>query len=284
MRRLALLHAWSRREFLRGLAVGAASATLPSLALGCKGSSVSPAPTFLTNDERAALGRIADYIFPPDAQPGGSALGAAAYVDGLLTALDGDAPTVFRGGPYSGRQPFADTNGNASSNYPSDAFASFLPLDRFQLAAWKLRLFGSSGLPGGGPNDAVLGPTVGMRDQVRASLGEMLKAAGGAAAVSKLDDNAVTQIWKGLDNKDVLVELVLEAVFCAPEYGGNVNQGGWKIAHFAGDSLPLGYSPFDAATGSYVERADAPITKADSAPDPDPMDAATLALLDSLIP
>ncbi len=278
---------WSRRDFLHGVAVGAVGVALPPLACGRPVPAPSSPTTtgLLGAQEAVALGRLADFVFPPDSSgPGGAGLGTVAYVEQLLGALDGPTPQVFRDGPYSGRAPFPDADGAATTNFPSDDFDGFLPPDRIQLAAWKLRLYGSNAVPGGGPNDAVpdVGPTVGMRDQLRQALDQVVAAAPGIAG---LDDAAVAAVWAGLssDQRSLVTELVMEAVFGAPEYGGNANLGGWAQSHFPGDQLPLGYSQFDQAMGGYVERSDLPLSQADPGPDPDPMDATTLQLLDALV-
>ncbi len=277
---------WTRRDFLRGVAVGAVGAALPPLGCG-PGQPSGPPPTtgFFTAAEAAALGRLADFVLPPDSTyPGGSALGTVAYTEQLLTALDGSTPQIFRGGPYSGRAPFPDANGSATSQFPADDFDAFLPLDRVQAFAWKLRLFGSSAVPGGGPNDAVaaVGPTVGLRDQMKQALDQVVQAAPGLAAAS---DAAVAAAWADLtsDQRALITEMVVEGAFGAPEYGGNVGLGGWALSHFPGDQLPLGYSQWDAAAGSQVQRSDLPLTTPDGGADPDPLDQSTQQLLDALV-
>ena len=47
------------------------------------------------------------------------------------------------------------------------------------------------------------------------------------------------------------IELVCQAAYAAPEYGGNQGTVGWSQIHFEGDSQPLGYSLWDAANGVY---------------------------------
>ena len=235
---------WSRRDFLRGVAVGAVGVALPPLGCG-PGKTAPPVTTgFFTADEAAALGRLADFVLPPDATyPGGSELGTVAYVEQLLTSMDGPTPLVFRGGPYSGRSPFPDANGLATTQSPPDAFDDFLPLDRIQTAAWNLRLYGSNGVSGGGPNDAVpdVGPTVGMRDQMKQLLDQVLTA---APAIATMTDTQVANVWAALSSTQsgLVTELVVEAAFGAPEYGGNVGLGGWALSHFPGDQAPFGYS------------------------------------------
>ncbi len=280
---------WSRRDFLRGVAAGAVGVALP-VACGRPSSGSPPAAAtsggatgFFSSEEAAALGRLADFVFPPDSSgPGGSALGTVAYVEQLLTALDGTAPQLWRDGPYSGRAPWPDVHGQATTDFPSDDFDDFLPLDRVHLAGWKVRLLGSSAV-GGAPNDAVagIGPVVGQRDQMKQLLGAALAA---APSLASMDDSALVQVWGGLSagERSLVTAFTMQAVFGAPEYGGNVKLGGWAQSHFPGDQLPFGYCQYDAETGTLVERADLPLTKADPTPDPDPMDSTTLALLDSL--
>lgn len=249
----------NRRQFLQSL--GAASAVLVWPA-GCARSG------FLTSSERMTLAALADAILPPDDTPGGAALGAVDYIEALLTSLDGAAPSVLRAGPYSGRLPFADETGAPSANKPADAFLVPLPLDRVAARAWHLRLFGSSGTSGGGPNDAVLGPVVGLRDQIRMGL---------AQSKGQTIDNI------DRDFRDTLYALVSEAAFGAPEYGGNEGGAGWAMVHYEGDSQPFGYSQFDATTGQYRERADAPVSTPNPGADPEPLDDTTRALLDEVI-
>jgi hypothetical protein len=250
----------NRRTFLKYLGAGSAVLVWPA---GC-----ARAGSVLSASERKTLAAIADGILPPDDQPGGAALGAVAYIEALLGALDGKTPTVLRGGPYSERQPFADASGAPSTMFPPDGFVDAAPLDRVALRAWQLRLYGSSGVHGGGPNDAVLGPVVGLRDQIH----QGLKSAEG------LDFSIVDS-----DFIQLLYPLVCEAAFGAPEYGGNPGGAGWAMVHFEGDQQPFGFSQLDQATMTYVERADAPVTTANPGADPEPLDSATEKLLDTVI-
>src|SRR5207249_2424274 len=195
----------TRREFLQS--VGAATAVL-ALPLGC---SSSPAPSFFSDGERRALGALADVVLPPDDTAGGAALGTVEYVERLLTAFERDPPLVFAGGPFSGRTPYAE--GAA----PPNGFTRFLPLDRVSERAWRLYLYGSAGVPGGGPNDTVLGPVVGLRDEVRDGLATAMRAA--PAGLETLDLEARKVVFQGLppDFRATLVELVAQAAFSAPE-------------------------------------------------------------------
>jgi len=249
----------SRRRFLQATGAAGVVVLLPA---GCQGP---PAPsTVLSDAEQKLLAALADAVLPPDAQPGGSALGAVDYVERLLGALEGPTPAVFAGGPYSGRQPFGDGLGGASARFPDNDFAVGAPLDRVSEATWQLRLYG-----GAGPNQAITGPVVGLRDQVRQILAEAARFA--PAPPDQLDAAQRAALLAALDQSsiDTLVDLVSEAAFAAPEYGGNPDGAGWALCHFEGDSQPLGYSLFDLRTGTYRERS--PVsTPAGS--DPEPMD------------
>ena len=196
----------SRREFLQWIGAGSALLLLPP---GCASSS-----GFLSDAERRTLGALANAVFPPDDTAGGAALGAVEYIEALLTAFDHGAPTVFRGGPYSGRAPFADDRGAPSANVPPNGFVTPIALDRVAERAWRLRLYGSSGVDGGGPNDAVLGPVVGLRELVKQAIAQA-RAAAGKTPVESLDPDALAALFAGLDAdyRDALIELVPQGAF-----------------------------------------------------------------------
>jgi hypothetical protein len=243
--------------------------------------------TFFTDAERRALGALANAVLPPDQDPGGEALGAVPYIERLLTALDGvgpnDVPPILAGGPYSGRQPFSDGNGAPSTTFPKDDFTNYLPLDRVSLAAWRLALFGSAGVDGGGPNDLIAGAVIGLRDQVKNGVEAAMQ--GSPQPLETLSPADLATAFAGLDRvfRDTLIELVAEAAFGAPEYGGNVNLAGWKLTHFEGDSQPLGYSIYDAAAAGYKERPDAPVSTANTSADPDPLDDDTRNFVTTIV-
>jgi hypothetical protein len=249
-----------RRTFLKCIGAGSALLFWPA---GC-----ARGGGFFSASERRTLALIADGILPPDDQPGGAALGAVEYIEALLTALDGAAPTVLRGGPYSGRTPLPDDHGAPGAMVPANGFAVAVPLDRVAMRAWQLRLFGSANSKGGGPNDAVLGPIIGLRDQIRQGL-----AANEGQRFDNVDPDFITALYP----------LVSEAAFGAPEYGGNPGGAGWAMVHYEGDQMPIGFSRFDVATQAYVELADRPVTTANPGGDPEPLDDDTRALLDEVI-
>jgi hypothetical protein len=265
----------TRRVFLRLAAAGAAVAAFPACA---PTPETAPPGSFFTDAEWRALNALADLVLPPDDAPGGAALGAATYIDTLLRAFDFDPPLIHAGGPFSGRQPFANpTGGGASTNFPPNDFANFVPLSRVADRAWRLRLFGSANVPGGGPNDGLLGPVVGLRDTIKNGLAAAMAAS--SEPLESLDPDALAAVFAKLDPDftQTFAELVVEAAFAAPEYGGNGQLAGWTMVHYDGDVQPLGYSVFDSSTSTYVERL--PVSTADPGPDVDPMDDQTRATL-----
>jgi hypothetical protein len=275
----------TRRDVLRyigGVGVGVA---VPLPLIGCN---AAPAPQsgFFTDAERTALGALANAVFPPDDTPGGKDLGAVAYIERLMTAFDNASmtspPAIYAAGPFSGRTPYADENGLPSTIFPPNSFARFLPLDRVKDAGWRIQLFGSKVFLQGAPNDAMLGPVVGLRDQMKTGLATAL-----ASATTPIDQMAQADLQDFFNHlngpfRQLLIDLVSQAAFCPPEYGGNRNLAGWRLTHFEGDSQPLGYSVWSTAQGKYVERPDAPMTTPTVA-DPEPLDADVIKLLDNVV-
>lgn len=277
----------SRRDLLRYLGGIAFTTAIPFPLAACDGSTPPVQTGFFTDAERTALGALANAVLPPDDTPGGKDLGAVAYIEKLLTAFDNvDAthpPAIYAGGPFSGRVPYADASGVPSTNFPPSSFQTFLPLDRVKDAGWRVQLFGSAGLPNGAPNDALLGEVVGLRDQVKQGL-----AAAIAAATPPLDqmsqDDLITFLNTSLSVpfRQLVVDLVCQAAFAPPEYGGNPDLAGWKLTHFEGDSQPLGYSVWSTAQNKYVERPDAPMTTP-TVTDPEPLSDDVVALIDNVV-
>jgi hypothetical protein len=282
--RKRLLPVFGRRRVLQWMGSTAGTMALPNIGLGCSQSSPAPAPYFSEADA-AVLSALADAVIPPDDAPGGGALGAVGYIETLLTAFDHDPPLIYAGGPFSGRQAIPTSSGTPSSTFPPDDFSTFLPIDRFQTKAWQLRIFGSSGVPGGGPNDAITGPVVGLREAVATAILAARAAMPANVAAANLTQAQKTSMLGAIDKVTAatLIELVLEGAFTAPEYGGNLQGAGWKMVYFEGDSQPLGYSWFDPATEKYSEDPTHPVSTANPGADPMPLDAATESLIGTAI-
>jgi hypothetical protein len=284
-----------RRELLRWAGAASASTLVPVVA--CSGSApatpgeaptpASPAPPkpYFSSEDASILDALADAVLPPDDVPGGSALGVVNYISTLLTAFDSSPPMIYAGGPYSGREETPGADGGPSGSFPPDNFASFLPLDRIQTQAWKLRIYGSAGVAGGGPNDAITGPVIGLREGVATAIMLAKAAIPPGVAVDKLTQDEKVSMLTALDKvtQSTLIELVLEGCFTAPEYGGNTKQAGWKMMYFEGDSQPLGYSWYDTTKGAYTEDPEHPVSTLTPGADPMPMSAATEQLVGEVI-
>jgi len=294
----------TRRRVLRWGIIGGTLIILPSGGmLGCGDDddgrprqtptvvppTATPTPSFLTADEQQALSAITARIFPTDDLPGASEAGAANYIEILLSALpdESDPGRVFAGGPFSGRTPFPDRNGEPSDRFPPDAFTQFVPLTRVQLLSWRALLLGSAAVPGADFNDAALGPTTGLRARYRAGLAgvqakSMQKFGADFAALTAAQQDAVlAEVDRGF--MDLVTGHTIEGMFCAPEYGGNRDQIGWTLIRYDGDSQPLGYSIFDEKTKTYNERPDKPNSTADPDDDFSGVDATTQQFLAFLV-
>jgi hypothetical protein len=245
----------TRRDLIR-LIGGAAAAYA---ARGC--SSPPRGDAIFTGDQLAMLRGFADVVIPEDDLPGGAKLGAVEFIEGLITAFADATPRIFAGGPFSDRSPIDGAT-------PANDFASFIELDRVKDAAWRLIVFGSAGLPGGAPNEALLGPVVGIKDQLVTGLDQAIATA--KRPIDELSADDFQNLFDSLDSElqTLVIELTIEGAFCAPEYGGNVGLAGWSLCHFEGDSLPRGYSQLDGS--QYVERPDAPLSTANPS-DPEPL-------------
>jgi hypothetical protein len=258
-----------RRELIR-LIGGAATmlAAAPGMA-GCKSDKGQSA--VFSDDERSALAAFADVIIPPDDEPGGAALGAVDFIERLLTAFDDNSviPPIFAGGPFSGRQPLPDETGHASTNFPPNDFTNFIELDRVNEAAWRLKVLGSAGLPNGAPNAQLQGALKSLKDQILEGIHSAMTTSETPITQQSYDDLLATFNAQLQDWKDLMIELVTQAAFCAPEYGGNIGLAGWKMCHFEGDTQPLGYSQWDGK--QYVERPESPLTTANPGADPAPI-------------
>lgn len=270
----------SRRQFLKVTAVGTALLATGLAAEGCAAG--VPANGFLSAHQRDLVRAASARLLPVEGE-----IGAADYIERLLTAFDHDPPRIFAGGPYSGRLPYPDnSNGRPSNDVPADSFERFVPLTRAQEIAWRVRIFGSQNVPGGDFNDAVLGPTKGWRDRYQEGLRTLdgtSRVLFGASFVSlgpAEQDQALTntdQAFVGL-----LLEHTIDAAYSAPEYGGNRNLAGWRSVRFDGDSQPLGYSIYDARTETFRERPDHPLSTANPDEDYSGFSPTTADLLDQL--
>src|SRR5215510_7290476 len=116
----------SRRQFLRAAAVVLGLLALPYSR--AERAWARARGRFFTRSERATLEALCDRIIPPDDMPGAAALGAGRYIEIMLSAFDGGGtPRIYAGGPFSGRNPYADyRNGTPSKRRPRNYFKHFI--------------------------------------------------------------------------------------------------------------------------------------------------------------
>jgi len=261
-----------RRQFLGVTGTLAAAAALPA----CGANDVSQ---LFSADERTALNALADYLIPADKSPSASALGAAQYIEKLLTSFSSGTAPIFAGGPYSGRQPFGDGTGQPSLQLPPDSFDQFVALDRVNVFTWKVKIFGGGSVPNGNLNEPVIGAQPGLIATLKGGFQAALSRS--KVPLNTLTATELAPIYNATpaDFQSAFQELVMEACFSDPVYGGNRNFAGWQMCNFEGDSQPLGYSIYDTDSGGYLERPDHPNSTPNPGRDPDPMDAQTHALL-----
>jgi len=271
---------FGRREFVKGIGAVLLALALPFTRL--RRVYAAARGRFFTADELATLEALCERILPADGDPGARELGAATYIERLLTAFDRPVPLIFAGGPFSNRNPFPDNStGTPSDKRPRDAFRRFIRLTGAQRLRWQAELLGSNQVPGAAFNDAAAGgPLPGLRQMYRDGLrvvdtaARNMAGAAYAALPSDQQDAILTTLdrtvftpdaRRGMSFVDVLIQHTLEGCFSLPEYGGNRDGRGWALLGLEGDDQPLGYSIFSRATDGYDERPDHPM----STPNPD---------------
>jgi len=208
-----------------------ALASLSAPAVGADGR-------FLTAAELDTLRAVTARLLPgppDDADPGALEAGAAEAIDLLLGAFTLDPPLIHAGGPFSDR-----------AGATHDDFAEFVPLDALAELGWRIRIEGSLGLP----EREFAGPVRGLQQIYReglAHLDERANALTGTPFAANL--GAVQDVILLDQSDDQVQELVgvalantLEAVYGAPEYGGNRGLVGWTAVGWPGDVQPRGYT------------------------------------------
>ncbi|MEX1255885.1 MAG: gluconate 2-dehydrogenase subunit 3 family protein [Dehalococcoidia bacterium] len=245
----------SRRDFLKLTSAGSLVLALGWSAEACGDG--DEAPEFFTPQERTTLEAAVERILP-----GAVAAGALIYIERLLTAFDHDRPPIFAGGPFSDRHPFPNIErGAPSDDFPDNDFERFIPLSRIRELAWRVRIFGSANVPGA---EFMFESVTGHRDLYRESIGDLDAKGRDLAGTSFVElraeqqDEALTQASPAFVGQ--LIEHVVEGVYAAPEYGGNAGLAGWRSSQYEGDSQPLGYSIFNAATNEYEELPERPLS------------------------
>jgi hypothetical protein len=222
----------------RRAVIGAIPVAVASVAVlgvdGCtssSSSSVSPRSLrFFTAHQAAVIEDATARIAPgpaddPDeaGHPGAREADVTGYIDSMLAqlgALDGAAPLIFAGGPWSNRH----TSG-------PDLMARFVTLDPVARIAWRKRLQG-------------------WQEQYRTGIAALDKLAGGDfTKASHAKQDKILASSSASTFMALLYEHTIEGLYCAPEYGGNRGLVGWQDIAFPGDIQPRGYTP-DEVTGS----------------------------------
>jgi hypothetical protein len=224
-----------RRAVIGALPVVAASAAVLG-AGGCTPSSGSAGPRawqFFTAHQAAVVEDATARIAPGPADdpaeaghPGAREADVTGYIDLMLAALgtlDGPAPLVFAGGPWSNRH----TSG-------PDLMARFATLDPVARIAWRRRL-------------------TDWQKQYRQGIATLDKLAGGDFTKAPATEQDRILAGSGASSfTSLLFEHTIEGLYGAPEYGGNRDLVGWKDIGFPGDIQPRGYTPDE------VSRSDGP--------------------------
>jgi hypothetical protein len=221
-----------RRAVIGAVPVVAASAAVLG-AGGCtssSGSAGSPAWRFFTGHQAAVVEAATARIAPGPADdpaeaghPGAREADVTGYIDsmlGALGALDGPAPPVFAGGPWSNRH----TSG-------PDLMARFAALDPVARIAWRRRLQG-------------------WQQQYRQGIATLDQLAGGDFTKARATvQDKILAMPAASSFTSLLFEHTIEGLYSVPEYGGNHGLAGWKDIAYPGDSQPRGYTP-EEVTGS----------------------------------
>jgi hypothetical protein len=152
--------------------------------------------------------------------PGAREANVTRYITTLMGALLVSPPTVFAGGPFSGRA------GGRND------FTDFLPLDPDHTETWKTRLAAVK-----------LAYDQGLLalDQASGSKGFLGLDAAGRDRILATDPKvpALPDGYTGFT--DLLFAHAIEGMYSAPEYGGNTGLVGWHDIGFPGDVQPRGY-------------------------------------------
>jgi hypothetical protein len=193
---------------------------------------------FLSAHQLDTLRALTDRLIPgppDDPSPGALQAGVAEAIDLLLGAFNLSPPLIHAGGPFSNR---------AGSR--RDDFAHFVPLDRQAELGWRIRLEGSRGMP----EREFGGPVIGWQQIYTEGLAHLDQRSVSEHGVTFAQATSAERDALLADPADkalqpfIAVALAnsLEAMYGAPEYGGNLDLIGWSSNGWRGDSQPDGYS------------------------------------------
>ena len=266
-------HLLKRRRFIQLMAAGGAAASTPWIdkdASGfvvirprfSRGRAAQPEAHFFTFGERQVIEEMASAIVPEDETVGARGTNAVEYIDRFLAAFENDPPTIYRGGPFSGRTPFPDAKtGAPTTRFPDDDFLEIIPPTRMQELSFRVLLYGSGSVPNGNINAPIVPASPGLRQLYKdgiAALNAAAQAAGKQFAALTDDEKLAAFKTTSSDFQNALLTHVAEGMFCAPEYGGNQDLRAWRDYFYDGDSQPLGHTLYNRVTDTLYDRPDEP--------------------------
>ena len=188
----------------------------------------------------SALAALANVVIPPGATPGGADLGAVAYVERLCTAFEGTHHAVhLRRRSVLGAASVPDHERRAGHHVAEQRLRDVPAArsrDRARLAHRAVRLGKCRRRHVQRPRDRTAGDRHSRADEERARR----RHRGVSRCRSRISPPAgaarrVRRPRRRLPRPTI--QLVTEAAFSAPEYGGNIGLGGWKLARYEGDSF-----------------------------------------------
>jgi len=259
-----MAYLYRRRTFLQLVAAGGAAVAVPWLP-GCSDRSTGTAAParFFSAEERTVIDQLAAAIVPEDRTVGAAGTDAVEYIDRFLALFDADVPTIYRGGPFSGRAPYPDpVTGAASDDFPDDAWLEILPPTRLQELSFRIELLGSASVANGEINAPLVPATPGLQALYRDAVVAVNEFAReqGVESFAALDDGGRLAAFASTDAefRDAFLSHLAEGMFGAPEYGGNRDLAGWRDYSYDGDSQPLGHTLYDSVSDTLYDRADQP--------------------------
>jgi hypothetical protein len=240
-----------RRVFLKSMGGVGLLALAPPVRLQTLLAEATSAPAgapgrFLTAHELHTLRALTARLVPgppEDPDPGALEAGAAEAIDLFLGAFCVDPPLIHAGGPFSDR---------AGSGH--DDMANFVPLDPLAELGWRIRLEGSQGRP----EREFAGPVTGLQEVYRQGLAHLDAISPAGVPFARLPPAGQDQVLADTADQPLqdfvnqAMSDTLDAVYGAPEYGGNRDLVGWAPNDWPGDVQPRGY------TDAQVTRADPP--------------------------
>jgi hypothetical protein len=225
----------ARRDVLKAGGALLLQAVVPLSACG-RSDPATPAgavPRYLSDAQLRTLRAFTDRMIPADTDPGAVAASCAEAIDRLLGAFSVDPPYIHAGAPFS------DRNG-----HPRNDFLDFVPLDDYEALGWRIAIEGSLGRPErefNGPVrglQAIYGEGLARLDELAVQAGFADFASAPAGAQDSILGNADPLVAELVD---VGFGDTLDAMYGAPEYGGNQGLAGWGFTAYDGDVQPRGY-------------------------------------------